>query len=370
MGEMLDLSLKLYFHYMCQHKNCIAIEEKLKSLDEQERKSLLDSRVDDPEEPHMGGYSGLHFAAQSGCIFTVNLLIKYGADVNLMAEIGSPLHVSLLFCNKEVFLVLLEKGADVNRLVDGNVNAFQLFFEDTYELESVSISWIKLLHDTGCNINHQNSFGNTALHLAPIFAIEAVLECGADINIVNKMGKTAFIYQEAYNNAQLEFYLTACKHIIKLNFINFYVNDQNRNFLDNTMMKFDSNGTFNENILTFKEQCLDSISKLKSIRLSPKTTMYDTLFFDTTTLTYYVENDTLKELHSMHDFNSNFYPFSDILKMQLKIAKTRRQLINEATFILEDIFLTIIPKYCIEKILDFLPNNSLRDLISKSNMLD
>ena len=371
--EEMDIDPPLfYFHFICKNGNYEAIETSLKKSDEEEIKRKLDSRVveDSEAEPHTRGYSALHFAAENGNIDVVKLLLKYGADVNAMSEIGPPLHVSIVFFQKDVFLLLLEKGANINALIDGHVNAYQLMFENTYEEEDVTISWINFLNESGCNINHQNHSGNTALHLAPIFAVESILQCGAGINIINNMSMTAIIFQESLNDVNDEFYLIVCKHDIKLDIIKYYINNQNRNSLDETMKKFASYRTFNETICDFKQQCSDATWKLRSIKLSPKICLYDTLLLDSTRLSYYVDNDTLQEVYSMNDFHLHFYPYNIILKMQMKNAKVRKQLLNEAIVILEDFFLGIILKYCIEKILGFLTNNDLRDLVSKSNILN
>lgn len=68
----------------------------------------------------MGGYTPLLFAARTGDMDTVRLLVEHGADVNILSETdGSPLLMAASQGYEELALFLLEQGADPNA-TDGN----------------------------------------------------------------------------------------------------------------------------------------------------------------------------------------------------------------------------------------------------------
>lgn len=46
--------------------------------------------------------------------------------------------------------------------------------------------WIRRLFEAGCNINHQDSFGNPPIVYAPLHVYDIMFELRADVNIVNK----------------------------------------------------------------------------------------------------------------------------------------------------------------------------------------
>ena len=84
--------------------------------------------------------------------------------------------------------------------------------------------WIRLIYNNGCDINYQDGLVYTPLFHAPGFSVETMLKCGADINVTNKRDETAFVFQHSCEIYEPdEFYISACRYIIKLEFINFYV---------------------------------------------------------------------------------------------------------------------------------------------------
>ena len=221
-----------YFHYICEMDNHEAIKKALQ-CNEMERNAKINSVVsdDDTEESAIIGFTALHFAAQNGNVCTITLLLEYGANINAMAWIGTPIFVSVFFNKSEAFDLLLQNGADLNVLLSDNSNVFQSIFEYIDD-DDILFYWMnKIVNANCCNINQQNGNGNTPLHLVPKVAIQYLLDCGADLNITNKNGQTAFNYIASqdfpFGNF---FYLCACKHIIKLDLINFPISNQNKIF--------------------------------------------------------------------------------------------------------------------------------------------
>ena len=251
----------------------------MEDCSEEERTVILNSHASNLVASYHNniiGYTPLHFAAESGNLRIVKMFLDYGANVNAMADIGSPLHVSVIFNKKVVFHLLLEYGADINIVYDGDQNAYRHVFDHLDEKQDIVNSWIYLLHGNGCNINYKDSLGNTPLFYAHDVDIEYMLKCGADINIINNEGKTAFVAESYYLTDV--FYLVACKHIIKLDAINFYVADHNKNFLANAIR---SKNVDENELITYKKKCLDTINYLKKVMISSnqETSMYDIYFF-------------------------------------------------------------------------------------------
>jgi len=58
----------------------------------------------------------LHTAARANCIFSVRLLLRYGADVDAEDKFAwTPLQLAARFGYEEIVSELIEKGADVNK---------------------------------------------------------------------------------------------------------------------------------------------------------------------------------------------------------------------------------------------------------------
>ena len=67
------------------------------------------------------GYSALHWAVtETGSLEILKYLIKHGADVNLITQIGSPLHIAASFGNLKMMQILHNHGADVNSVKEEN----------------------------------------------------------------------------------------------------------------------------------------------------------------------------------------------------------------------------------------------------------
>ena len=120
----------------------------------------------------------------------VQLLLKTGADVNVFysgdwLENTTPLLKGVKFGNQRIISILLAAGADVNG------DEFPLHTA----LSHKPFPCIKLLIQAGADVNRQDSFQMTPLHLAVsrLFetkTIRLLLESGADVNIPDEEGLT------------------------------------------------------------------------------------------------------------------------------------------------------------------------------------
>lgn len=124
----------------------------------------------------------LHYAAYTGYVNTINVLINLGMNVDITDQSGlTPLHYASKKENIEACKLLLSKGAKVDHAdEDGNTCLHR---------SCESSSMVKFLVDNGANINTKNKYGSTVLHHACgrsfVDTIKVLLSNGADTTIKN-----------------------------------------------------------------------------------------------------------------------------------------------------------------------------------------
>lgn len=86
----------------------------IKTLEEFHKK-LTDGTITNINETDYCGWSYLHYAAARNNVEAINMLLKFGADVNLTSkEKETPLYISVVFENLEAVNALLKGNANVN----------------------------------------------------------------------------------------------------------------------------------------------------------------------------------------------------------------------------------------------------------------
>ena len=79
---------------------------------------LIEKQPDLIDSTDKLGWTPLHWAARSGQVEVVRMLIDSGADVNYADEkAGTPLHMAVYSGHGDVAELLIAKGADVNALI-------------------------------------------------------------------------------------------------------------------------------------------------------------------------------------------------------------------------------------------------------------
>lgn len=135
------------------------------------------------------GYSTLHYAIKMGDVRAVNLLLQNGAHVDARDN-GIPALVRAVTENQlDIARVLLEKGADVHRRVEGP-NSDWYWGAIHYAAEKRDADFINLLAkygaDVNCRLNPTSTRVETPLHIAAKIgnydAVVALVILGADVN--------------------------------------------------------------------------------------------------------------------------------------------------------------------------------------------
>ena len=143
--------------------------------------------------PNFEDWSNLMFGAFLGYVNVVKVLIQKGADVNAVVddvERGemTALHIAAARGHVEVAKVLIQNGADVNAVMIGNWTALHMAADKGH------VEVAKVLIQNGPDVNAKKD-KNTALHFAAdhghINVVKLLIQNGADVNAADKLKKTA-----------------------------------------------------------------------------------------------------------------------------------------------------------------------------------
>ncbi|CAL4905359.1 unnamed protein product [Urochloa decumbens] len=147
----------------------------------------LMGRGGDPAVPTSRGAMALHNAAEFGHCEAVRLLLSKGVPVDPLDHRGTPLHLAVLKDQDQTTKILLEHGADPNRVVH------HLFSPLVMACSAKSLKCMKLLVQAGADVNFKSSSGPSALMYAVnngfTDIVKFLLEVGADPNIPDHYGK-------------------------------------------------------------------------------------------------------------------------------------------------------------------------------------
>ncbi|XP_001604063.1 ankyrin-3 [Nasonia vitripennis] len=342
---------------------------------------LLDNGAD-VNARNKTGLTPLHIALKKGYVDLVEVLLKYNVDPNIAEyeNFCTALHLAtfndfLAPKSEEIVSALISKGADVDRRqLDGKTSL--------HIAASTRFSTSRLipLLEVDCDIDCQDSKGKTALHMACLNRnpdnVQNLLRHGADFNITDRYGRTAFFYFYEYQIEVLEcrrtiynfhqIYYIFKDHIRRLKSIDFYVSWENMSYymkLKDLHRQQQVNNVENDILL----KCEYEVKKMKSIKLNSYSTLYDILFKDPNEMALYVENENFKNIVQASNFKSEFPQYRYLLELQLRKGKTRSELMNPAKEALEFILGVSLPDACSERIFRYLCNRNLKDLIKAQN---
>ena len=151
----------------------------------------------------------LQIAVQNNDEKSVDLLIKFGADVNTHVTVidadeteidMTPLAIASCLNFGKIVQKLLSASADINENVHERQNAL------TFALASDANESTKILLDCGASVNNKDANENTPIMIAARYGnpeiITLLLEKGAEINWSNKFGQTALVFAAQRGNVE------------------------------------------------------------------------------------------------------------------------------------------------------------------------
>jgi ankyrin repeat protein len=151
------------------------------------------------QEQHKVLNAALLEAAKTGNVEDVEKLIEEGADVNARGNIRStPLHYAAKKGNTAVVKILLQNYADVNLKNKKRYTALHYAVDKGH----IPVIMVLLKHDK-IDINAQDQFGRTPLHLAvdsSVAIIDILVLYGANINAADNSGHAVLHYPIRNNN--------------------------------------------------------------------------------------------------------------------------------------------------------------------------
>ncbi|WP_339045992.1 ankyrin repeat domain-containing protein [Candidatus Mesenet endosymbiont of Agriotes lineatus] len=184
-----------------------------------EVKSLLDKGEDPNVE--CDTWTPIHHAASSLREDIVELLIRYGANINGICNSSRiPLHTAICYpCtfgwsgNRDMARLLLKYGADVDAKDNyGLTPLLELLENEKYyrhrgESQNIRVEIIKLLLEKGANVDVKSKNGLTPLHYAANYdcteIVELLLKSGADVNAKSNDGLTPLHYAAKYDCTEI-----------------------------------------------------------------------------------------------------------------------------------------------------------------------
>ncbi len=155
--------------------------------------AIIDQCVEEHTDPVFIGATSLHLAANLGYIHAAQLLIDYGADVNVKTINDiTPLHSAAVAKCSSIVKMLLSKGARVNERNDEGKTALHCALT---ALDATQM----LLACPEINVNEKDNDGNTPLHIA-IQSVVILWQNDYKLDIIDALLKHPTIIVNAENN--------------------------------------------------------------------------------------------------------------------------------------------------------------------------
>lgn len=145
------------------------------------------------------GIAPLHIAAMHGLTTMLNLVIALEANLNVVDENNwTALHYAAARGHQNTLLLLLHAGININAVTNDQSTALHLGSVNGHKGCVKALLYYADHMRIKINLNHQNKIGDTPLHLAAKWGfteiVEALLENGSSVEIVNRLGHTALHY--------------------------------------------------------------------------------------------------------------------------------------------------------------------------------
>ncbi|KAJ8680563.1 hypothetical protein QAD02_016350 [Eretmocerus hayati] len=255
--------------------------------------------------------------------------------------------------------LLLESGADVN--------AKDYLLQTP--LHYASQETVLLLIDHGADVNVQNIYGETPLHTISRLCVRddarhqkiiALLENGADINIENSKGETCLMTMISHaeiSPPQEKLMIPFLEHVIKLRVLGITVNEKNENTCFNCLLYF--NYVFDEDV--FEDLCRKELNLMRLKDVDRYTKVLDILFKSSHEMSFYWKNSALQSLFEPSCTDFPLYKF--LIRSQMRKGKMRQPLLESSTRALKFLFGRSLPRICMERILNYLSDYEVKNVI-------
>lgn len=183
-----------------------SFERAVWSNDTKRLKELINYGVDVNHINKADGYAAIHWAVERRLTQTVRVLLKNGADIDLMTSnaIGNdrtPLHIAAELGHSDIVRILLDEGANIHKKTiygESALHGVRLFVKNK--------EVVRQLIAAGADVNAVTEFGTTPLHAASLLGstqiVDLLINSGARINEANKRGLTPL--HHAAHNGHLE----------------------------------------------------------------------------------------------------------------------------------------------------------------------
>ncbi|XP_008556305.3 putative ankyrin repeat protein RF_0381 [Microplitis demolitor] len=321
----------------------IQVAAKANSLDTV--KLLLDHGADFNAHSTWGdGYTALHLAVMNKNIPMIDLLLSKGPWVNIKSNDDKTiLHLAVGTKNKEIVKRLLDAGAHAD-----NVSNAGHFDDITPLLEAARLNLkeiVLMLIDKGADINATTK---SSFFVEPLNAIgvvlqehspemlELVLNLGADINKVR-----CFQTSDSMQSILVQ-------HVTKLKAAKLFVNKRLSKWAES-----------NQKDKKFEHKCKLQVKRMKEEKIGDSSVSYhDLLVKDVDQVTMYAENKSIEKAIKFHKLKSKFPLYTHMLMNSFNKGHERNKLLKDTEKRMQEIFVGL-PSNCVRKILMYCSNDDL-----------
>jgi ankyrin repeat protein len=155
---------------------------------EKGHKGIVEMLIKAGADVNLGYEPALYCASNYGHEDVVQQLILADADVNLEGDLGTALHAASHNPGRKIVELLIDAGADVNKLAGEYGTALQaaIMGEDVDDLSALEV--VRILIRAGANVNLVGGEYGTVLQAAAYWnwpkIVEELIDAGADVNLV------------------------------------------------------------------------------------------------------------------------------------------------------------------------------------------
>ena len=247
---------------------------------------LIDERLFLFEENPFGsrGLSHCHIACMFGNMKVVRSFLDSGVDPNLHRTRGpfsmepctyvwhddTCLHVAMHAGRSDVVRLLLERGADPNARNSLMCTPLHSALYDFYGTAT------KVLLEHGADVNARNCQDMTPLHVHCFShnsfesdLLKALLEAGADVNLVHRFGVSAL--QDAERTRGFDARTLMIRHVVSLQEAGFDISNENLKSI------FEFEECYDVDISEYREVCRSELECMNRVRLDARTTLREAL---------------------------------------------------------------------------------------------